>query len=173
MSGVDPNLRVGDFRVKTKTGETYIAATQRADGTWRKPRRVREGYVPQEEQPKYRCPAAATVPKTESGASSAKYPVGFSPMELKEIAREAKLKKNNVAVKLPVSAVVSSNVPVTPQDHINKKIKGVQKKLDDIEKLKARVAKDEKLELTQLQKIERQSELEEEIAKLTEELNAL
>ncbi len=42
----------------TQDGDRIIAASKRPDGTYRKERRVRAGYIPQDEQPVYQSKGA-------------------------------------------------------------------------------------------------------------------
>ncbi|XP_059052055.1 partner of Y14 and mago isoform X2 [Achroia grisella] len=79
-------------------GCKFIPATQRPDGTWRKPRRIKDGYVPQEEVPLYESKGKQFKARQNTGL-----PVGLTP----EIVAEAqRSRKNQSGVLQPIPGMV-------------------------------------------------------------------
>ncbi|KAJ3331237.1 hypothetical protein HDU76_003698 [Blyttiomyces sp. JEL0837] len=185
--------------ITTPTGERVIAESRRPDGTVRKERKVRPGFLAEEEVTRY----------TNARIESAKVPAGYVPGlgvvnkppgasggvvssdagKSKNAVKNAKKKANKAAgggdgddaetttaAPASTSSTTKSDAPapsaalVTAAD-IEKKIKAAKKKLRQIEELEAKPEAD--LIPEQKEKLSKKSEVENDVKTLEEQLAKL
>ncbi|KPI95766.1 Partner of Y14 and mago [Papilio xuthus] len=101
-------------------GCKFIPASQRPDGTWRKPRRIREGYVPQEEVPLYESKGKQFKARQNTGL-----PVGLTP----EIVAQAQKKKGQGGTIQPIPGMI-----INVEKKKKKKKSGVEEAADKLSK---------------------------------------
>ncbi|CAO1427758.1 unnamed protein product [Diamesa serratosioi] len=180
-------------------GKYEIKASMRPDGTWRKPRKVKEGYIPQDEVPKYES-------KGKLFGQKPTLPVGFCPKVVAESRASASAKTQLQPKKIPSvpgllvikkepkkdkqstpktpTAINATKVPeleemfedaleIDPLLDIYKRLKRLRRKIRDIEVLEQKLKAGEKPEKDQLEKIERKHEIMIEIHELEVERDVL
>lgn len=167
-------------------GETWIPASRRPDGTWRKARRVKEGYVPPDEVAKYESKGKQWVD------SIPKLPPGVHEEESKQLSknqkkRKSKKKDGNDSQRCEVEEVTEkmqtakvSNAATAagtvytsnPDDLKLKRVKNLRKKIRQIQDLQAKIDSGELVnpEATQLEKLSRREEVEKELEELEAEV---
>lgn len=173
----------------------FIPASQRPDGTWRKARRVKDGYVPQEEVPLYEskgkifakkpilpvgmCPVVAQKAK-EAREKQQKQPIpGLLVLNKSTGAKSKAQKSPNPAPKKPPEKKTPPP-PQTSTDEVTeqlgsldiqdpaKKLKKLRRKIREIETIEGKLKSGElkNPEKDQLDKVARKAEIIREIAQL-------
>ncbi|KAI8998125.1 hypothetical protein BC832DRAFT_244239 [Gaertneriomyces semiglobifer] len=166
------------------TATSTIPASRRADGTLRKERKVRPGYVPPEDVKRY------TNAKVESMKLPEGYVPGLGVVEKKEGAAGSKSAKKNAKRKekkttadagsgqTPVKPVVeeeqlrngkpTETAPSGQQPDNEKRLKNLRKKLRQIDDIQAKLDKGNELLPEQREKLQSRSDVEKEIHEIEE-----
>lgn len=172
-------------------GDEIIPASRRPDGTWRKERKVKTGYVPPDEVEKYESRGKKFLNELP------KFPPGYVPpadqskpmtKNQKKNEKKKQKRKEKVEAEEASATIVDDEAPKKLSEDVSKlkmtsddtgqsdnsdvlkKIKGLKKKLKQIDQLIERKSKGEILEKEQLDKITKRKEFEEELENLELEL---
>ncbi|XP_030754280.1 partner of Y14 and mago [Sitophilus oryzae] len=182
--------------IVTENGEQFIPASQRPDGTWRKARRVKEGYVPQEEVPLYESKGKQFMAKKQepivlSTGKTAQRPIPglFIIQDDKEKKGNKKKPKNKIEEinKILESTKISEKTSEKPKKEKPekgkqvqspestdpaKKLKNLKKRLREVEALEEKIKSGalSKPEPEQLAKINRKNDLLVQIRELEKQV---
>eukprot|EP00794_Sanderia_malayensis_P009832 gene9832-10841_t len=178
-----------------KQGYTVIPASQRPDGTWRKEIKVKAGYVPPDEAERYQSRGKQWASKTSNlppgmaPDDTAASVTVKSKNQKKNERKKQKRKEQNAGLQSndddsPVSSLSSDvkslaigerntadNSEATDKiskEVLGKKIKGLKKKLRQIEELENKLSSGQVKELTkeQIEKVARKKQLSDELEDL-------
>eukprot|EP00117_Sycon_ciliatum_P048322 scpid84492/ scgid34415/ Partner of Y14 and mago; Protein wibg homolog len=191
---------MAERRVVGDDGQMYIPASRRPDGTYRKERRVKEGYIPQEEVAayeskgaKYTREVAELPPAGMAPAASASATAGMSKAQRKNEKRKQKRKAEkdcDETVESVTKSLAAASVSVAPpatdaasagarsasvksdvdKPALEKRLKALRKRLRQIDDLLKKRDGGVKLEKEQLEKVECREDVLDEIFAVEEKL---